>query len=89
MSANTIDEAIYQAMVALGGVATTAQVHDWIERNYPGRWRDISTPMRNLAIPRLPSSSYAPGDLFLEKIGHGRYRLLANPEQRPPGGQQA
>jgi hypothetical protein len=79
MPASTVSEAIHQAMVALGGVATTAPVHDWIERNYPGRWIDISTPMRDLATPRLPSSSYAPGDLFLEKIGHGQYQLLVNP----------
>ena len=76
MPANNVREAIHEAMVALGGQAAAGQVHDWVEEHYPGRWRDISTPMRDLAFPRLPSSQYADADCFLERIGHGLYRML-------------
>jgi hypothetical protein len=75
MPASSVREAIHEAMVALGGEATAGIVHDWIERQYPGRWRDISTPMRDLAFPRLPSSQYPDAACFLDRVGHGRYRL--------------
>jgi len=79
MPANTVVEAIDEAVTDLGGVVTPSAVHDWIEQHYPGRWRDISTPMRDLAFPRIPSSQYPDSMCFLERVGHGQYR------RRPAG----
>ena len=68
-------DAIHDAMVALGGQATTAQVGAWINQRYPGRWSDIPTAMRDLVTPRPSSSQYGAHRGFLVRVARGVYRL--------------
>lgn len=75
MPAENLRDAIREAAHALGGEFTTTQLHDWIEVRYPLRWKDVSSHVRDLAVPRLPSSSFRDEDCFLRWVARGRYRL--------------
>ena len=72
---NTADEAILEAMRALGGEGSISQVKGWIDQRMPGKWKDISTAMADLAYPGSPSSTYPLEKRFLERIRPGVYRL--------------
>ena len=73
----TAAEAIRQAMLALDGEATIAEMTAWIEVHYPRRWRKstISTEMADLTYPGSQSSEYPTSRRFLVRVGPGRYRL--------------
>lgn len=73
--ASTVAEAIREALQTMGGEGSVSQVKAWIELRYPGRWKDVSTPMADLTFPGNPSSGYGPEQRFLERVGAGRYRL--------------
>ncbi|MEO7962789.1 MAG: hypothetical protein ABIT38_02655 [Gemmatimonadaceae bacterium] len=68
-------EAIWQAMTTLGGARSIQEVRDWLETRYPGQWKDVGTPMADLAFPGNPSSKYSPERRFLERVADGVYRL--------------
>ncbi len=68
-------EAIWQAMTSLGGERSIQEVADWLEAHYPGRWKDVGTPMADLTLPGNSSSSYSLARRFLERMGPGRYRI--------------
>lgn len=71
-------EAIWQAMNALGGERSIQEVRDWLDAHYPGRWKDVGTPMADLASPGNPSSQYSPERRFLERVADGVYRIRQN-----------
>lgn len=73
--ADTEAEAIWQAMTAMGGERSIQEVTEWISRQYPHRWKDVGTPMADLAFPGNHSSSYPPARRFLERTAPGRYRI--------------
>jgi hypothetical protein len=73
--ASTVAEAIREAMHALGGEAAIKEVSAWINQRYPGRWKDVSTAMADLAYPGSPSPTYPASQRFLERVAPGRYRL--------------
>jgi hypothetical protein len=75
LEAETEAEAIWQAMTAMGGEQSIEAVAKWIERRYPKRWKDVGTPMADLAFPGNPSSHYSPEQRFLERTGSGVYRV--------------
>jgi hypothetical protein len=68
-------EAIWQAMTAMGGDRSIHEVAEWIEQHYPNRWKDVGTPMADLAFPGNNSSGYPPERRFLERTERGRYRI--------------
>ena len=73
--AKTEADAIWEAMTALGGERSIQEVQHWIEAHYPGRWKDVGTPMADLAYPGNNSSHYSPERRFLERRSLGCYRI--------------
>ena len=73
--ATTQAEAIREAFDALGGERTPSEIKSWIERRYPGRWKDVSTAMADLTLPGTQSSGYKPEQRFLERVRPGVYRV--------------
>ncbi len=74
----TADEAILNAMKALGGTRSVKEVGDWVESHYPLRWKGIGTQMADLTFKGNRSSGYAPDRQFLERVSRGHYRLRAS-----------
>ncbi len=75
IEANTEADAIWQAMTDMGGERSIQEVTEWISRRYPQRWKDVGTPMADLAFPGNDSSNYSPARRFLERMAPGRYRI--------------
>lgn len=74
--ADTIRDAIRECFLAHPGqVLGISDVQGWVDRAYPARWKDISTPMADLAIDASSSSGYRPNQRFLERVARGRYRM--------------
>ncbi|MCU0649382.1 MAG: hypothetical protein MUF00_15400 [Gemmatimonadaceae bacterium] len=75
MTAQHQAEAIWEAMTALGGERTIAEVTDWIEARYPGRWKSAGTPMADLTYPGSASSQCALDERCLDRTDRGTYRI--------------
>ncbi|WP_316571415.1 hypothetical protein [Neobacillus sp. YIM B06451] len=71
-------EAIIEALQALGGEATISEVDEWVNRNYPNRWKSSSTSLADM-VPEdkggNPSSLVPPHFRVLERVERGRYKL--------------
>jgi hypothetical protein len=74
-TAISVATAIREALEAMGGEGTVAQVAEWIKIRYPGRWKDVGVPMADLTFPGNLSSTYRVDQRFLERTAPGRYRL--------------
>lgn len=62
-------------MESLGGEASISEVKRWLADQGLDQWKDIGTPMADLAEPASPSTQYPASQRFLLRIGNGRYRL--------------
>jgi hypothetical protein len=73
----TASDAIREALRALGGEASVAEVSEWIEHRYPLQWArsTIGTTMADLTFPGNRSSRFSTNQRILRRVGHGRYRL--------------
>jgi hypothetical protein len=71
----TAAAAIQEALEAIGGEGSVAEVTAWINKRYPGRWKDITVAMADLTYPGNKSSRYAIDRRFLDRVAPGRYRL--------------
>lgn len=73
--AATAADAVREALTAMGGEGTIAEVNGWLGRHYPGRWKDVGTLMADLTYPGNASSVIPVDRRFLERVSPGRYRL--------------
>ncbi len=58
-----------------GGPLRVCEVVEWVQDNYPNRWKDISTSVADLAINGPVSSPYPKQDRFLIRLSRGVYEL--------------
>ncbi|RHW43479.1 hypothetical protein D1B31_02140 [Neobacillus notoginsengisoli] len=71
-------EAIIEALQALGGEATIKEVDEWLDRNYPNRWKGSGTSLADMVPLERGgniSSSVPQHFRVLERVGPGRYKL--------------
>ncbi len=54
---------------------TVADVQNWIEKRYPGRWKAIDTALADLATNGNETSTYAERDKCLKRTERGTYRM--------------
>jgi hypothetical protein len=71
----TLDEAVLQAMKALGGDRHIDEVKGWIYAKYGRQWADVGTAMADLTNPPNSSTQYPPSKHCLERVKPGVYRL--------------
>jgi hypothetical protein len=74
----SLKDSIIEALNALGGSGTAAQVRDYLKSNYGKDWRDIEKVMDDLC-QESTSSFFLPEDRVLTKIGRGKYALSGTP----------
>jgi hypothetical protein len=75
----TQNEAIIEALEALGGAGTIKEVNAWMEKKYPSRWKDTGTALADMVPVYLggTTTSNVRDELrILEKVSRGRYRLI-------------
>jgi hypothetical protein len=76
MSASTQRDAIIECFRSRGGgPLTIKEVSDWIQQQYPRRWKEISTALADLTFGGNPTSTYRENEKCLERVGQGRYQL--------------
>jgi len=69
-----LKESIVEALNALGGSGTVAEVRGYIKSHYGKDWREIKKVMDDLS-QESESSFFLPEDRMLTRIGHGKYAL--------------
>lgn len=72
-------QAIILALDELGGKGTIRQVNDWINTNYPNKWKDAGTALADMVPKSLGgnrSSNVSDEYQILERVSPGRYRLF-------------
>ncbi|WP_066300257.1 hypothetical protein [Bacillus sp. FJAT-29937] len=76
-----LNEAIILALNSLGGEGTIEKVANWVEKEYPNRWKDIGTALADMVPESLGGNSTSNTKeefRILEKVSRGRFRLIRN-----------
>lgn len=72
----TAEEAVRAAFdAAAGGPLSVREVGEWIRNRWPHRWKDLRTPVADLAINGPVTSRYPLERRFLERIGRATYQV--------------
>lgn len=87
--ASNLYEAIREALTALGGIRTKAEISDWVEQHYPKRWKpaakagylygcSINNPKGVQHHPNSPRFLFAHGNGQYELYDAGRHGTYEN-----------
>jgi len=81
MAAINLKEVVTEALTALGGSATAADVREYLRTKYGKDWKHVETVMDDLSV-ESESSFFPPEERVLRRMGQGKYALkeITNPE---------